>query len=292
MVRFIFHLTKTKISVLIDNLSNLKIHTLYYLWSMVTLKNILRCGLVFVLFLSMACSSPLKQMTYMYDAHTDHLYPRVPLPEPYIIRPNDQLYISVVSDDPTKTDFLNMSSGSGIGGGYAMDMLTYLVDEKGNISYPQLGEVHVAGLSILEIRDKIQLEVDKFVLNTSVVVKLANRTFTILGDVNGGGLVSMPKNQYTIFEALGAAGGISDGGNRRKVKLIRETPEGTKIVNIDLTEDNLLSSDYYYILPNDVIYVEPNNYRIYSVRTLPWLSQATFVASLLSTAFLILNLFK
>jgi polysaccharide export outer membrane protein len=74
--------------------------------------------------------------------------------------------------------------------------------------------------------------------------------------------------------------------------LIRETPEGTRIVNIDLTDDNLLSSEYFFILPNDVLYVEPNNYRVYSSRTLPWLSQATFAASLLSTAFLIINIFK
>ncbi len=239
-----------------------------------------------------ACGEPLKQMTYMHDAKIDEYYPRVPLPEPYTIRPNDQLYISVVADDRLKTDFLNMSSAVGVGGGYGMDLLTYLVDENGNISYPQLGEVQVAGLTLLEVRDKIQKMVDNYVVNTSVVVKLANRTFTILGDVNGGGLVTMPKNQYTIFEAMGAAGGVSDGGNRQKVRLIRETPEGTKIVNIDLTDDALLSSPYYYILPNDVIYVEPNKYRVYSTRTLPWLSQATFAASLLSTAFLILNLFK
>lgn len=173
-----------------------------------------------------------------------------------------------------------------------MDLLTYLVDENGNISYPQLGEVSVEGLTLLEVRDKIQKEVDKYVLNTSVIVKLVNRTFTVLGDVNGGGLIQMPKNQYTIFEAIGAAGGVSDGGNRQKVRLIRETPEGTRIVNIDLTDDNLLSSEYFFILPNDVLYVEPNNYRVYSSRTLPWLSQATFAASLLSTAFLIINIFK
>lgn len=53
-------------------------------------------------------------------------------------------------------------------------------------------------------------------LNTSVVLKLANRTFTVLGDVNGGGLIEMPKNQYTIFEAIGAAGGVSDGETARK----------------------------------------------------------------------------
>ncbi len=249
-------------------------------------------GLAVVLLFA-SCSSPLKQMTYLYDAEINKTYPRVPLPEAYRIRPNDQLYISVLSDDKLKTDFLNISSTVGLGGGSSgMDLLTYLVDENGNISYPQLGEVSVEGLTLLEVRDKIQKEVDKYVLNTSVIVKLVNRTFTVLGDVNGGGLIQMPKNQYTIFEAIGAAGGVSDGGNRQKVRLIRETPEGTRIVNIDLTDDNLLSSEYFFILPNDVLYVEPNNYRVYSSRTLPWLSQATFAASLLSTAFLIINIFK
>jgi polysaccharide biosynthesis/export protein len=245
-----------------------------------------------LILLSVSCSSPLKQLTYMYNAKVDYNYPRVPLPEPYKIRPNDQVYISVLGEDKLNTDFLNISTTANVGGSSVMDLLTYLVDENGNISYPQIGEVHVEGLTLLEARDILQKEVDKFVLHTSVIIKLANRTFTILGDVNGGGLLEMPKNQYTIFEALGAAGGISDYGKRNTVKLIRETPEGTKIVNIDLTDVSLLSSDYYYILPNDVIYVEPNKFRIYTVRTLPWLNQATFVASLLSTAFLIFNLFK
>lgn len=279
--------------ILLEDKVKPAIDTVYYLWNMKHPGILARLTLLAMVIILASCGSPLRQMTYLYDSKINETYPRVPLPEAYKIRPNDQLYISVLSDDKLKTDFLNMSSTVGIGGGGAgMDLLTYLVDENGNISYPQLGEVAVEGLTLLEVRDKIQKEVDRYVLNTSVIVKLANRTFTVLGDVNGGGLIQMPKNQYTIFEAIGAAGGVSDGGNRQKVRLIRETPEGTRIVNIDLTDDELLSSEYFYILPNDVIYVEPNNYRIYSVRTLPWLSQATFAASLLSTAFLILNLFK
>jgi polysaccharide export outer membrane protein len=242
-------------------------------------------------FLPVSCSSPLKQLTYLYDARVNETYPRVTLPPPYRIRPNDQLYISVLGEDKLNTDFLNIST-TAIGGNFGVDLITYLVDEKGNISYPQLGEIHVEGLTILEVKDLLQKEVDRFITHTAVIVKLASRTFTILGDVVNGGLKDMPKNQYTIFEALGAAGGITDYGDRKTVKLIRETPAGTRIVNIDLTDDSLLSSEYYYVLPNDVIYVEPNKFRIYTVRTLPWLSQATFAASLLSTAFLILNLFK
>ncbi len=236
-----------------------------------------------------SCGDALRQLTYIHDVKVDSVYPRTALPDPYRIRPNDQLYISVVGEDKENIDFFNVST-TNIGGNFSADLLTYLVNEKGNITYPMVGDVYVEGLTLLEIRDKIQLEVDKFVMKTSVMVRLANRTFTVLGDVNNGGLIMMPKNQYTIFEALGAAGGVSDYGNRKNIKLLRETPRGTKVVSIDLTDDDLLTSEYYYILPNDVIVVEPGKFRVYETRIVPWLNQATFAASLLSTAFLVLNL--
>ena len=81
-----------------------------------------------------SCGSPLKQMTYMHDARLDEYYTRVPLPDPYRIKPNDQLYISVVSDDRQKTDFLNLATSTAVGGvGAGMDLLTYLVDENGKL---------------------------------------------------------------------------------------------------------------------------------------------------------------
>jgi polysaccharide biosynthesis/export protein len=252
-----------------------------------------RFVIIILLFYSLlvSCSSPVKQLTYLYDAKVNETYPRVPLPAPYRIRPNDQLYISVLGDDKLNTDFLNISTTL-VGGNNSLELITYLVDENGNISYPQIGEIHVEGLTLLEVKGLMQKEVDRYITHTSVIVKLASRTFTILGDVVNGGLKDMPKNQYTIFEAIGAAGGVTDYGNRKTVRLIRETPGGTKIVNIDLTDESLLSSEYYYVLPNDVIFVEPNKFRIYTIRTLPWLNQASFAATLLSTAFLIINLFR
>jgi polysaccharide export outer membrane protein len=150
----------------------------------------------------------------------------------------------------------------------------------------------VAGKTILEVRDMVQKRVDEYIIGTSVQVKLVNRTFTILGEVKNPGLQPMIKNQFTIFEALGAAGDVTDFGNRETVKLIRETPEGKRVREIDLTNPNLLTSEYFYIQPNDVIYVEPNNYRVYSVKTMPWLSQVTFGASLITTVLLLINIFK
>lgn len=252
----------------------------------------LRITMVFAtLALLQSCTSPLKNLTYMHDVRINWLYPNVPLPESYKIRPNDYLFINVIGEDKESTDFLNISGSSG-GYSFGIDMFAYLVDEKGNISYPQLGEIPVAGMTVLEVRDLLQEKVNQYIENTSVQVKLVNRTFTVLGDVKSPGLQPMVRNQLTIFEALGSAGDVTDYGNRKKVKLIRETPFGKRVVDIDLTDDSLLASDYYYIQPNDVLYVEPNRYRVYSVKTLPWISQVSLGVSLLTTALLILNLFK
>ena len=243
------------------------------------------------LIVSSSCSNSLKNLTYMYGAEIDKVYPEVPLPESYTIKANDQLFINVIGEDKEQTEFLNMSSSAGMGGGNT-EFFLYLVDENGNISYPQIGLLHVSGKTILEVQDLIQKKVDEYIIGTSVQVKLANRTFTILGDIKSPGLQSMSKNQFTIFEALGSGGDVTDYGNRETLKLIRETPSGRKLVQIDLTDPNLLTSEYFYIQPNDVIYVEPNKYRIYSVKTLPWISQVSVGASILTTVLLILNLVK
>ena len=247
--------------------------------------------ILLLLVVASSCSGPLKKLTYMYDIQPDKIYPAVPLPESYRIRPNDLLYIQVTGEEKEYTEFLNASAPSGVGGGGNIDLFAYLVDEKGYITYPHLGQLHVGGRTLLEIRDSMQKVVDQYVANTSVQVRLVNRTFTVLGDVKSPGLKAMSKNQFTIFEALGVAGDISDFGNRKNVKLIRETPEGKQLVEINLTDPNLLQSAYYYIQPNDVLYVEPNRYRVYSVKTLPWISQVSLATSLLTTLLLIANLF-
>lgn len=248
-------------------------------------------GYLLLAFLFFSCSRSLKELTYIHDVETDRYYPNVPLPDSYKIRPNDHLFINVIGEDKLQTDFLN-TSYTGFGGSSNAEFILYLVDENGNISYPQLGELQVAGKTILDVRDMVQERVDEYIIGTSVQVKLVNRTFTILGDVKNPGLQPMIKNQFTIFEALGSAGDVNDFGNRKNLKLIRETPEGKRVKEIDLTDPELLTSEYFYIQPNDVIYVEPNKYRVYSVKTMPWLSQVTFGASLITTALLLINLFK
>ena len=242
--------------------------------------------------LASSCSTPLREITYMHWVQTNAVQESTPLPDAYRIRPNDHLYIRVIGDDPQTTAFLNLNVGTQTSvTSSSTELITFTVDEQGAIWYPQLGEMKVEGLTVTELRDQIQEKVDHYIEGTSVQVKLVNRTITVLGEVRSPGMQQMTKNHLTIFEALGTAGDITDWGNRRNVKLVRETPEGRQVVELNLTAPDLVTSDYYYILPHDVIYVEPDK-RVYGFKTLPFMSQVGLAPTTLSTIVLILNLLK
>lgn len=254
------------------------------------LKRVLIMALVMLAFAS--CTTPLRELTYLYDIETGRPYPKGPDPETYQVRSNDHLYINVIGEDPASTAFLNIAGASGGGvSSQNMELITYIVDEEGNINYPRFGKIHVAGNTVDEIRENLQEQVNHYVEGASVFVKLVNRTITVLGEVRAPGQHVMNKNQFSIFEAIGMAGDISDFGDRRDVKVIRETPTGKEVTSIDLTDPNLVSSPYYYILPHDIVYVEPSS-KVYGQKTMGFGSGISLVFSVVSTALLLVNYFK
>lgn len=250
---------------------------------------------ILILVIAMAassCTTPLKELTYLYDIETGRPYPKGPDPEAYQVRPNDHLYINVIGEDPASTAFLNITGSSGGGmGGQNLELVTFIVDEEGNITYPRFGKIHVAGTTVDDIREFIQDKVDQYVEGASVFVKLVNRSITVLGEVRAPGQLEMNKNQLSIFEAIGLAGDITDFGDRQDVKIIRETPAGKEVVSVDLTDPNLVSSPYYYILPHDIVYVEPSS-KVYGQKTMGFGSGISLVFSVVSTALLLVNYFK
>jgi len=242
--------------------------------------------------LAFSCTTPLREVTYMHGVQINTFQEATPLPDVYKIRPNDHLYIRVIGDDPQTTAFLNLNPGTQTSvSSTSTELITFTVDEQGAIWYPQLGEMKVEGLTVSALREQIQEKVDHYIEGTSVQVKLVNRTITVLGEVRSPGVQTMMKNHLTIFEALGTAGDMTDWANRQNVKLVRETPEGRQVVQLNLTAPDLLESDYYYILPHDVIYVEPSK-RVYGFKTLPFMSQVGLATTTISTIVLILNLLK
>lgn len=246
-----------------------------------------------LLLISFSCTTPLQEITYLNKIETGKTYTDGPSPGIYQVRPSDHLYIHVIGDDPTAVAFLNLmpTTSAGYSTSQSLELVTFIVDEEGNINYPQFGEIHVAGKTIDQIREELQKRVNSYMQNSSVFVKLINRTITVLGEVRTPGQHPMVKNKLSIFEALGTAGDINDYGNRRNIKLIRETPGGKLVESIDLTNPNLISSPYYYVLPHDILYVEASS-KVYGRKTMPFGTGVSLVFSAISTALLLINYLK
>lgn len=251
--------------------------------------------LIPMLSFAVSCSTPLKEVTYLNGIETNKSFEDGPLPETYRVRPNDQLYIQVISDDPMNAAFLNLMNTQGSSSAFSsssgLEIITYLVDEDGFIEYPYLGQIKVKGLTIYEVSEKLQKQVDRYLEAASVFVKLVNRTITVLGEVDMPGQVPMVKNRLTIFEALGAAGDITDYGNRQNVKIIRQMEEGKYIAELNLTNPNIITSPYYYVLPHDLIYVEHST-KVYGAKNMPYAAPLSIFGTVISIGLLITNLFQ
>ncbi len=187
--------------------------------------------------------------------------------EDYELRIGDRMYIYVYSLDENITKMYN-AGGSGsmirqqmnqgnMSGSY--DLYTYLVDENGNIEFPTIGKVYVRGLTTREVKHKLEEELSKLLQEipgysiVSVEVNIVNRTFSIIGAQSGRYVIN--KEKMTIFEALAMAGDLGEFNSRQEIKLVREKEGQTTIKTFDVRSKDIVNSEYYYIEPNDIIYI-------------------------------------
>ena len=177
----------------------------------------------------------------------------------YRLQTGDVLSIKVQSVQPVLNDMFNVTSGQYIQNGDPGNLFAsgYSVDEAGSITLPTVGRLKVGGLTVEETQLLVQKEVARFMREANVVVKLTSFKLTILGEVRAPGRYFVYNSQATVLEALGMAGDLTEFGSRTNVKLIRQTLKGSEVVLLDLTDPELLRSKYYYLLPNDALYVEP-----------------------------------
>lgn len=176
----------------------------------------------------------------------------------YRIQPGDVLSIRVQSVQPQLNDIFNVDNRSALNGDPGNLFLSgYSVDQAGNINLPTVGPLRVEGLLVEEVQVSVQQQINKFVRDANVLVKLLSFKVTVLGEVRTPGRYFVYNAQCTLLEGLGLAGDLTEFGNRQNVKLIRQTAKGSEVVLLDLTDPALLSSPYFYLLPNDALYVEP-----------------------------------
>ncbi|WP_426491047.1 polysaccharide biosynthesis/export family protein [Hymenobacter sp. 102] len=208
----------------------------------------------------------------------------------YRIQPGDVLSIRVQSVQPQLNDMFNTVDARAVFNGDPGNLyLTgYSVDEAGNIALPTVGVVKVEGLTVEETQAAVKQKVSAFVRDANVLVKLLSFKITVLGEVRSPGRYFVYNAQCTVLEGLGLAGDLTEFGNRQNIKLIRQTAKGSEVVLLDLTDSNLLTSPYFYLLPNDALYVEPMQAR----NTRGNVNNLALVFSGVSALVLILNYLK
>jgi polysaccharide export outer membrane protein len=200
-----------------------------------------------------------KKVKYLQDTNKSDYVKETYTPETYRIQPNDNLYIYVSTPDPSLSAIFNAAPGGGV---MRMEestasLLSYPVRDDGSIELPYIGSIEVAGLTLSEARISIQEKLIDYVRDASITVKLVNNYVSILGEVNDPGMYPIYKERLNIFQALAMAGDLADISNRTQLTVIRQTPDGSIIKEFDMTDKNIVDSEFYYVMPNDIIYAIP-----------------------------------
>lgn len=208
----------------------------------------------------------------------------------YKVQPGDALYIRVSSMDRNFSEFFNMTnagnissySSSNSSGNPGIYLNGFNVSDEGTIDFPYAGKIYVKDLTIDEIQQKIQDIIGEYQKETIVYVKLGLFNLTILGEVARPGQYQVYQSDINLFQALALAGNATDFGNKKNVKIIHQTTEGSQVVRVNMNDADILRNPQYYLKPNDIIYVEPMGIKRYGFTTMPY-STIFSAASLLVT---------
>jgi polysaccharide export outer membrane protein len=165
----------------------------------------------------------------------------------------------------------------------------FVVDQRGNLTLPYVGTIHVAGLKLDDAQDTIVNRFKKFIDDPVVVVKKISFKVSVLGEVNKPGLYYVPNEQLTLLEALAMASDLNNFGDRTKLKILRKTPNGTIEINVDLTKKESFTGQTKFIHPDDVIYVPPTRKKAFTAVS-P--AAAIFTSLLTSMALIVTAYFR
>jgi polysaccharide export outer membrane protein len=214
----------------------------------------------------------------------------------YKLQANDIIDVKIISLDEEVNKLFNTSVTTSSNGAQAANLgdlyyaTGYSIDDSGKVSLPIIGEVNVRNKTLEEARKEIDLHVLKYFSKYYLSVKLGGIRFSALGEFNRPGKFTMLQNQATIFEAIAVAGDLNMVASRVDIKIIRQYPEGTKIHTINLLDRNLISTPFYFIQPNDVIYVEPLKAKSWGVGVNAAQSTALIISLISSTLLIIVSL--
>jgi polysaccharide export outer membrane protein len=192
----------------------------------------------------------------------------------YKLQPGDNLYIRFINtidersaaalagENSLRSSYMSTDAG--------IYLQSYTLDEDGYIELPLTGKIELKNLTVDGAKEKMQAEINKFVNQTTLIVKLSNFNLTVLGEVTRPGMYKVYQSQINLFEAVALAGNMTNFAKNSEVKIIRQTDNGSEVITVDMGKADILSSPYYYLKPNDIIYVEPLKIKQWGFTTFPY----------------------
>jgi polysaccharide export outer membrane protein len=205
------------------------------------------------------------------------------------IRKSDQLAINISSLNPDEDKVYNaatMSVSGAVGGGAPNG---YLVDMNGNIQLHRLGNIHAEGMTRRELKNKIETDIKPYLKDPVVTVRYLNHRVTVIGEVAKPQVISMPEEQLSVLEVLGASGDMTLSGKKDNILIIRETETGKQFKRLNLEDHSVFTSEWYYLKPDDVVYIEPNDKKVNEEKRQRTQQTVALAMSGLSLAIIILN---
>jgi polysaccharide biosynthesis/export protein len=201
--------------------------------------------------------------------------------EDYHLKEGDRLYIQVYSTD-TKTNALFNGAGNNgsqmMGSNSELDLYTYLIQADGNINFPTVGDIHLIDKTLRESKKTIEDAIRPIIKINSVDVRLIGQSFSVIGSGKSGRFI-FPKEKVNIYQALAIAGDFGTYTDRSKIKILRKTDKGTLIKSFDIRDIDIINSEFYYLEPDDIIFLQPMNSQFFGVTTL-WSAISTVITTI------------
>ena len=248
--------------------------------------------ILYILFiLSVTLSSCIQRKNLIYMNDIQHDPPgKYELPiYHYQLQQGDILYVNVKTLETAYTSMFeedrSMQQRATLGEAQAY-LSGYTIDKEGQIDLPLLGKIDVLGLTVTQAKELVRQKLDNYFKEANVDVKLMSYRVTVLGEVGSNGVILNYQDQVTIFDVLAKAGNITDLGDRTNVLVMRPTQGEMKSFRVDLTSTSVLNSEAYYLLPNDVIMVEPINAKLVRLNSPAF----SFGVSIFTTLLLVISL--
>jgi polysaccharide export outer membrane protein len=201
----------------------------------------------------------------------------------YCLKVGDKLFVMVYSIDSKTNALFNGSGSSGMqmmsagGNSESSDLYTYIIQPNGKIDFPLVGEINVLGKTVRQTKGIIEEAIKPILKLNSVDVRMVSKSFSIIGSGKSGRVI-FPREKINIFQAIAMAGDFGIYTDRSKIRILRETPTGTKIKTFDVRSVDIINSEFYYIEPNDVIFLQPMNAQFFGVTSF-WSAVSTVIST-------------